>query len=386
MVFAMTAISPTAERRPTNIAILGDSRAFDTYYTNDRYEERYGYDSTFPFLLRQLVTADSSLPFEIIHIPDHFRAGSIASNIIRLALLDPAAVILLDGIWETLVGKEHLVEYATCRIRAHDLRSAEEIILRIGGQATVELFLSGELSISPASYVEKQRQLVSYFRRRRRQCAWLTLPIPDSSHFERLHFAGNYRCLPDWERCLAGINKAVTPMVEAYGGRIIDLDRLMTEHGGTARSLIDQWHFTRSFHSAVANHLAEWLHTANPMLPAAHVSNRYMMAGPIQNEPVLLCGAKNLASVWSSANPGVSVEAVFEAHDLAGEDAASQATSSIVILLEENAHARIEAETRLLKILNEKKIILYPEELGGIINPLGNRRAEQGLRPSSDPE
>ncbi|MGE0093988.1 MAG: hypothetical protein AB7M05_11720 [Alphaproteobacteria bacterium] len=366
-----------------NVAILGDSRAFDTYYTNDKYKERYGYDSTFPFLLRRLTANDFSLPFEVVHIPDHFRAGSIASNIIRLALLNPVAVVLLDGIWETLISKEHLTEYAVRRIKAHDLRSAEEIILNIGSKSATELFLRGELSISPANYMEKQRQLVSYFRRRRRQCVWLTLPIPDSDHFARLHFAGNYRCLPDWDRCLAGINKAVIPMVEAYGGQIIDLNRLMVEHGGVARCLIDQWHFTCSFHAAIASHLAEWLQAADPMLSAAHASNRYMMAGPIQNETVLLCGAEELAFAWSSANPSVSIEAVLSAQEPGSELAISRATSSVVILLEECAQARFETETRLLKALGEEKIILYPEELGGIINPPGDRHAEQAVRSSS---
>lgn len=372
-------------QRSRNIAILGDSRAFDTYYTNDSYQERYGYDRTFPFLLRQFAAANPLLAFEIIHIPDHFRAGSVENNILRLALLDPAAVILLDGIWETLVGKEHLIEYVTRRIRAHDLRSAEEITLRISGRAIAELFLSDELSISPARYAEKQRQLVSYFRRRRRQCAWLTLPVPDSTHFEGLHFAGDYRCLSDWGRCLMGLNETVAPIVKAYGGQIIDLNRLMIEHGGAARSLIDQWHFTSSFHAVIASHLAEWLQSTHSTSPATHVSTQYMLPGPLRQESVLLCGMEKNTSAWAAANPNVKVEASFTAFDATGEQAAARAVSSIVLLFEENTSARVEAESHLLRVLGDEKIILYPEELGGIVNPPGDRRVEQGLRPPLGP-
>lgn len=381
----MATTSSTAETRCANVAILGDSRAFDTYYTNDRYEERYGYDSTFPFLLRHMVTADPQLPFEVIHIPDHFRAGTAENNIIRLALLNPAVVVLLDGIWETLIGKEHFVEYATRRIKAHDFRSADEIALRVSGQALVDLYLAGELSVSPSGYAEKQRRLISYFRRRRRQCVWLTLPVPDAAHFDRLHFAGDYRCLPNWGRCLAGINDAVAPMIESYGGHVIDLDRLMAEHGGSGRSLIDQWHFTRSFHATIARCLAEWLRAARPVMPAAHASNRHMLAGPVRRESVVLCGAKDAAAAWTAANRNVTVETVVAMQDSECEKITSCAQSSIVVLLEEGV-ARVGTETRLLRTLSEDKIILYPEELARIVNPPGDRRAEQGQQPSSATE
>ena len=41
-----------------------------------------------------------------------FEGGTIQNNIIRVALTDPAIVVVLDGIWETLINKGHYLAYA----------------------------------------------------------------------------------------------------------------------------------------------------------------------------------------------------------------------------------------------------------------------------------
>ena len=150
------------------VTVLGDSRAFDTYYTKANYAIRYGYDATFPHLWRSAALGNPGANYDVVHIPDHFRSGTVQNNIVRLALTNPSVIVLLDGIWETLLNKVYFIEYA--KTHAPDLEYSRERL--------VELFKSGKLSVSPVGFVERTRALVSYFRRRRRQAVYMTLPVP----------------------------------------------------------------------------------------------------------------------------------------------------------------------------------------------------------------
>lgn len=122
------------------VAILGDSRTFDTYYYNFQYGEHYGYDKTFPFLLEKLMWASSNGAMDIVHIPDHFRSKSIENNILRLALTDPSMIIMCNGIWESLLNKQIFIEYATEKINTYHSREGGELKLVYSSRAMADLF------------------------------------------------------------------------------------------------------------------------------------------------------------------------------------------------------------------------------------------------------
>ncbi len=316
---------------PSNVAILGDSRLFDTYYTNDRYEKRYGYDKTFPHLWRRKVLADLAAGYDVVHIPDHFRGGTVQNNIVRLALSDPAVVVILDGIWETLLNKRHFLEYAEQRARAYDPAGAEPGTLSYSQRALVDLFKTGVLSVSPQRFTDRSRLLVSYFRRRRRQVIWMTLPVPPKDYIGSTYHAGNYRPIPDWDECLAAMNDAVVPIMERYGCSILDLTQLMNDLGGPNAALIDQWHFSPAFHARLADVLHERCKVLLAETPSpSHVSHDYILGAPEDDVP------------------------------------------DTVVIHEGQASDELDA----IAMLSPEQILLYPSELKGIDNPRGEDRAE----------
>jgi hypothetical protein len=306
-----------------NVTVLGDSRAFDTYYTNSRYRKRYGYDKTFPHLWRKSILSEPQTSFDVVHIPDHFRGGSVQNNIVRVALTDPAIVVVLDGIWETLINKGHYLDYAR--------RNGLDADLSYNRASLAALFRAGELALSPASYAARQRRLISYFRRRRRQIIWMTLPVPPKDYVGSTYHAGDYRPIPDWDECLAAMNNAMTPILAGYGASTLDLTALMNEVGGPGDAFIDQWHFSETFHARIATALDAKARALLPKGPGAHhVSHRYMLGAP--------CAEANDADV------------VIYSGDPVGELAA-------------------------LDALPPAKILIYPDELGEIVNPRGDDRA-----------
>jgi hypothetical protein len=261
--------------------------------------------------------------YDVVHIPDHFRGGTIQNNIIRVSLTDPAIIIVLDGIWETLVNKGHYLEYARRK--------------GLDGEATYDranlsaLFRAGELSLSPVSYAERQRRLISYFRRRRRQIIWMTLPVPPKSYLGSTYHAGDFKPIPDWDECLSAINEAMIPVVNAYGGSILDMTKLMSEVGGPRSAFIDQWHFSELFHETIAAALDVQVRS---LLPGTcgphHISRRYMLGGAGKE----------------AGEPDVVVYSGSPADELGP-----------------------------LQLLPPEKILLYPAELGDIDNPRGDDRA-----------
>lgn len=313
------------------VTILGDSRAFDTYFTNANYVARYGYEKTFPHIWRKMALLEAPCEFDVVHIPDHFRGGTVQNNIIRLALTNPAVIVILEGIWDTLIGKRHFVEYVEQRRQTRSPQSADEPEPEYDPTSLSQLFVAGELSISPEDFADRSRRIISYFRRRQRQIIWMTLPVPPKSFVGSTYHAGNYQPNANWHECLAAVNDAVRPIVEAYGGVILDMTLEMDAVGGAGEAFIDQWHFTPAFHIQ----LADALHCqARRLVRSApgpgHVSHDYMLGSP--DGPL----ARN------------------------------------VILYDGEPEAELEQFPRL----GPEQIMLYPNELGPIDNPRGNDRVE----------
>ena len=358
------------------VAILGDSRAFDTYYANAGYppEALYGYDSTFPHLLRSASLAQQPPAFDVVHVPDHFRGGGVESNCIRIALTDPAACVLLDGIWETLVNKRHFLEWAEAELRRHQSRSGGMLDLSYSSSRLADLFAAGALSVSPAQYARRQRQLISYFRRRRRMMVWMSLPMPPADHLDGLHYAGNYQCIPEWGACLGAVNEAMRPVVQGFGAHWLDLHALMESHGGAGTCLIDQWHFSRSFHAVVAGALQSLLERELPgrRLPENHVSGRFMLARQPDDVPMTLVGDPVAAESWRAAHPGVAIAGVAPTEN-------SEIGTRVAVLFAD-PEVREDKAAALLPGLGPDTILLFPEELEPMQNPVGNDRAEFAAR------
>ncbi|MDD5681499.1 MAG: hypothetical protein PHI59_09700 [Candidatus Omnitrophica bacterium] len=336
------------------IAILGDSRTFDTYYYNSQYKEHYGYDKTFPFLLQKAVWADSGGAMDVVHIPDHFRSRSIENNILRLALTDPLMVIMCNGIWETLLTKQIFMEYA-------EAKKGEELKLTYNSRMMADLFKSNELSTSPKKYFSEQRQIISYFRRRQRRCVLMALPVPPPAHLGGLHYAGNYHCPTEWGECLETLNDVIKPLERDYGVSIADLHNLIIKNGDFGKNLIDQWHFSASFHALLADYFKRFLKENSnlPDIPKDHISHEFMLHRDIGRHTLLVYGTGAAATDWVRDHPGAGVEAsVSDAKDI-------KKAKSKIILSAEPQELRQESEVKILRDMPKDKILLYPEELDG---------------------
>jgi hypothetical protein len=357
--------SPTAKL--PNITILGDSRAFDTYYLNDEYDQYYGYDQTFPFLLRREVLRSNQL-FDVAHIPDHFRGGSIENNILRIAMTDPSMVYLLDGIWETLLNKSHFIEYANKAIDEHSLRSGDRLNLNYSHEDLAKLYDEDSLSISPTAYARRIYKITSYFVRRRRPCVWMNLTIPSANYRDGIHYAGNYRPSPFWNSALKTVNQRVGEKVRLLGENVFDLDRLMIENGGEHVALVDQWHFTAKFHQIIAT---EMLRDISPRmeelaLPHDHVSHRHMLPNRNSGDSVLVFGDN--AQECCATNSGVKIFGIAKK-----ERELPNSPANIILLAMDDSAERDTLSEVLLDQLPSRQIILFPEEFNRINNPMGPR-------------
>ncbi|MEZ5667333.1 MAG: hypothetical protein R3F55_07855, partial [Alphaproteobacteria bacterium] len=308
--------------------------------------------------------------WDVVHVPDHFRGGNVESNCLRIALTDPAACVFLDGIWETLVNKRHFLEWAEAELRRHRSKSGTELDLTYSSRRLAALFQAGALSVSPARYAGRQQRLISYFRRRRRAVVWMALPMPPATHLDGLHYAGHYQCIPEWGDCLAAVNAAVRPISDALGARWFDTHALMQSHGGASSCLIDQWHFSRHFHQAIANELQRQLDAmlAEAVLSPDHPSHRFMLPRPVDDTPLTLAGSPDDAAGWRASHPGANVVGVAGDPDVVVE-------TPVVVLLGDEA-GREEQAAQWLARLPATSILLFPEELEPLRNPPGNERAE----------
>ena len=315
----------------STVTVLGDSRAFDTYYTNSSYALRYGYDSTFPHLWRRQVFGEPSAGYDVVHIPDHFRGGTVQNNIVRIALTNPNVVVILDGIWETLLNKGHFLDFTSRSAQQPEQISDQDLNRPYSPRYLVDLFKSNLLSVSPKDFAERAYQLISYFRRRQRQIIWMTLPVPPKSYIGSTYHAGDYQPISDWDECLEALNEAVSPVLEAYQCDTVDMTHLMNEFGGPNEAFIDQWHFSPAFHARIADELDHRCRALLPKTPSSqHVSHSFMLGKPETDLP-----------------------------------------DTVVIYTGEVAD-----ELTAFDQLNSEQILVYPTELEGIDNPIGSDRAE----------
>lgn len=352
--------------RRHNVTILGDSRAFDTYYLNDQYDQNYGYDKTFPFLLRAALLQNPDGDTDVVHIPDHFRGGTKENNILRIALTNPMLVYLIDGIWETLLNKDHFAEYAAKAIEAHSLRAVEPLRLELSHDGLTRLFEEDKLSVSPGGYARKIRAIASYFRRRRRACAWMNLIKPDPSYRDGIHYAGNYKRSPVWNDVLDSVNRRVTGELAGLDAQVIDLHGLMEQAGGERAALLDQWHFTSGFHGLVAAELGRDIRQRGSdfILADDHISHRHMLPNADSGDGIVAYG--NNSAEWLARNQGPGVQGIAE-----DDTALLDSGADIVMLCHSDHDEREQLVERLLSLLPKRKIILFPEEMEGIINPRG---------------
>ena len=159
----------------------------------------------------------------------------------------------------------------------------------------------------------------------------MTLPVPPAPYIGSTYHAGNYRPIDGWDECLSALNHAVVPMVQDYGGTVLDLTSEMQAIGGASSAFIDQWHFSPSFHARLADSLNEISNRLLPQTPdETHVSNLFMLGAP--EEPL----------------------------------------SENVIMFEGDP----DDELCAMAALSASQILIYPDELTQIVNPTGNERAE----------
>ena len=95
------------------------------------------------------------------------------------------------------------------------------------------------------------------------------------------YHAGDHRPNANWDECLSAANEAMFPIVEAYGGVVLDMTAEMNAVGFTDDAFIDQWHFS----ATIGLHLAKVLHQqVRLLLPTApgadHISHSYMLGSP----------------------------------------------------------------------------------------------------------
>ncbi|MDH3233778.1 MAG: hypothetical protein OEQ29_09625 [Alphaproteobacteria bacterium] len=358
-----------------NIAILADSRGFDTYFLNPAYGEAgYGYDRTFAFVLRHALLNEADPVADVCHIPDHFRAATIENNIIRLGLTDPAMVVLLDGIWETLLSKADFLRWAEREISDHEWRDGAKLDLSFDSHRLVELFKSGQLDVSPTRYARRQRRLLSYFSRRRRQVVWLTLPVPPREHLAGRHYAGDYLTFPGWGDCLRALNDELAPLVTRHGGRVLDLNALMNANGGAGACLIDQWHFTPAFHQTIADELRALITKAmaERTVPDDHISHQFMLPRVPGDVPVAVVGQPNAVNDWIAHHPQAAVA------ERCGRDEAPDSDAKLVLLLDDDEDRRDAKALELLNALPMDRIVVYADELEPLVNPPGGDRTQYG--------
>lgn len=337
------------------VAILGDSRVFDTYYATDDYAGKtYGYDKTFPHRLQRSLASKTGGAHDCVHIPDHFRGRTVQNNILRLALIDPDCIVLCDGIWESLVSKKHVADYYE--------QIGDPSVFYSDALAT-ELYLANRLALSPRSYADRVGRIASWFVRRRRHLIWLTTPIPPRGFLNGLHFAGNYRPFDGWHECLHAINSASAASIRHFGGTVVDMDALMTDFGGAEAALIDQWHFSASFHARVAEELERIIGDMDGLAENC-VSRQVIVQGPPRGTRLGLVGSDEQCLAFKATLGDAQVVAESDVvPDIPLEN------DLVWVVLEPEASRRDEVVQTLIRMMPTPPVIVFPEELASMDNP-----------------
>ena len=95
-----------------------------------------------------------------------------------------------------------------------------------------------------------------------------------------------------------------------------------------------------------------------------HVSHRHMLANSDSGDDIIVYG--DGAAEWLASNGQAEIEGIAD-----NENALRDAKADIVMLCHSGYDEREQLVDRLLKLLPTRKIILFPEEMDGIINPSG---------------
>lgn len=361
------------------VSVLADSRGFDTYYVNSRYVESYGYHETFPYLLSREFAAEGS--HELVHIPDHYRGGTVQNNIIRLALTNPELIVLVNGIWETLLTREMFLDYVKGEIGQKREPSGEPLDFSFSGEELVRLFLADKLANSPAKYIERERRICSFFLRRGRGAVVFGLPVTPPHHLDGIHFAGNYRCLPGWGRCLEALNAEMQELSRVYGCRYFDTDALMGASGGASECLIDQWHFSRHFHREIARHLRECILGMPVRQRLSGVQQKYFMPGVRLDDACLVLGTGEAARDWVRSHPehrvvgyvvdGMAGDTLAEGIPLIGIDAVATTAARVIVLPDGHRTPWATEAGIAAGFCAGGGVLLYPDEMDELSNPVG---------------
>jgi len=279
---------------------------------------------------------------------------------------------LCTGIYDVHLNKKLFKEYAIRKIDEHQTRTGLTLELRYNSRILFELYKDNQLANSPRCFFNKITKIVSYLKRRRRQCIIMNFPVPDPDYLAQVYHCGNYKCIPEWGECLQILNSGLVQIAAEYGCQLCDLDRLMRENGGPWRCLIDLWHFSEHFNLVIARELERLIVAASQhaTLPADHLSRKALVTYRYDGEPLLAYGTGEFASRWLLAHPRVRVAALadrkpevefFHSLPVISEEKIESHSSDLLLLLLEEEE-RLAVEKRLLPRIGQQKIILYPEE------------------------
>lgn len=199
---------------------------------------------------------------------------------------------------------------------------------------------------------------------------WANLPIVPSDHLDRIHYAGDYVCIPEWGQVLSALNERLARMARAYGAETLDLDDLMSQSGGPDECLIDQWHFTPHFHAAIARKL---LNVTGRAFRGKQWEARYpIMPGDNVNGPVAVVGQPDAARTLQEEFPGLEIAGFAAPGTAPPEDVAA-----IVVTCSDSEQREATARD-LIAALPDGPAILYPEDLRPLGNPSSGDRAQHG--------
>jgi len=201
----------------------------------------------------------------------------------------------------------------------------------------------------------------------------MNLVVPDMDHLNRVHFAGNYRCILEWDTCLRALNAGLEDIALSYETIYADIHSLVLENGGFQICLIDQWHFSPSFHVALSKYFEMLIEHKMDLfrMEPCHYSCKYILNKDPDDEEIVIFGTGRVSREWIKKHPKVKIEAVIDDTDrkesfqsipvINVPDASKMRSGVVLIAVEESERESVEVS--LLREIPDQKILLYPEEL-----------------------